>query len=152
VYPESFYTNFPTVTLTPPFSEHYARDFGGATLGIAVVLGIALAAPRAAFTIPAAVAFSTFAVPHFFLASGWDSGFVANISITNTGPNPITGWTLAFSFPVGTESVSSSYWNANFSRGGQHVVVTPIDWNAYLAPRRHRRAAGWSVGGHPVGR
>jgi hypothetical protein len=66
VFPESFYNNFPTVTLTPPFSEHYARDFGGATLGLAVVLGVALVAPRAAFTIPAAAAFSTFAIPHFF--------------------------------------------------------------------------------------
>ncbi|MET8200815.1 hypothetical protein [Micromonospora taraxaci] len=66
VFPESFYNNFPTVALTPPFSEHYARDFGGATLGLAVVLGIALVAPRAAFAIPAAAAFSTFAVPHFF--------------------------------------------------------------------------------------
>ncbi|MEU8112391.1 hypothetical protein [Micromonospora sp. NPDC048947] len=65
-FPESFYNNFPTVTLTPPFSEHYARDFGGATLGLAVVLGIAFVAPRAAFTIPAAAAFSTFAIPHFF--------------------------------------------------------------------------------------
>ncbi|MEU4532364.1 hypothetical protein AB0F49_29445 [Micromonospora ureilytica] len=66
VFPESFYDNFPTVTLTPPFSDHYARDFGGATLGLAVVLGIALVAPRAAFTIPAAAGFSTFAIPHFF--------------------------------------------------------------------------------------
>ncbi|MGK5741251.1 hypothetical protein [Micromonospora sp. URMC 103] len=65
-FPRSFYDNFPTVTLNPPFSEHYARDFGGATLGLAVVLGIALAVPRAAFTIPAAAAFSTFAIPHFF--------------------------------------------------------------------------------------
>ncbi|SIM57771.1 hypothetical protein SAMN04489832_0749 [Micromonospora cremea] len=65
-FPENFYNNFPTVTLTPPLSEHYARDFGGATLGLAVVLGIALVAPRAAFTIPAAAAFSTFAIPHFF--------------------------------------------------------------------------------------
>ncbi|MET7747626.1 hypothetical protein [Micromonospora sp. NPDC005367] len=65
-FPESFYRNFPTVALTPPFSEHYARDFGGATLGIAVVLGIALAVPRSEFTIPAAAAFSIFAVPHFF--------------------------------------------------------------------------------------
>ena len=31
---------------------------------------------------------------------GWDSGFVSNISITDTGPAPITGWTLAFSFPI----------------------------------------------------
>ncbi|MCG5468264.1 hypothetical protein LADH09A_002124 [Micromonospora sp. LAH09] len=66
VFPESFYNNFPTVSLTPPFSDHYARDFGGATLGLAVVLGTALVVPRAAFTIPAAAAFSTFAVPHFF--------------------------------------------------------------------------------------
>ncbi|MCX5065864.1 hypothetical protein OOJ91_08215 [Micromonospora lupini] len=65
-FPESFYNNFPTVTLTPPFSEHYARDFGGATLGLAVVLGVALVAPRAAFVIPAAAAFSTYAIPHFF--------------------------------------------------------------------------------------
>ncbi|MEV4623902.1 hypothetical protein AB0J74_34985 [Asanoa sp. NPDC049573] len=28
-FPESFYDTFPTVTLTPPLSEHYARDFGG---------------------------------------------------------------------------------------------------------------------------
>ncbi|MEW2432457.1 hypothetical protein AB0877_31045 [Micromonospora sp. NPDC047644] len=66
VFPESFYDNFPTVSLTPPFSEHYARDFGGATLGLAVVLGTALVVPRAAFTIPAAAAFSTFAIPHLF--------------------------------------------------------------------------------------
>ncbi|GIF47356.1 hypothetical protein DFJ67_6827 [Asanoa ferruginea] len=65
-FPESFYNHFPTVTLTPPFSEHYARDFGGATLGLAVVLGIALVSPRAVFTIPAAAAYSVFAVPHFF--------------------------------------------------------------------------------------
>ncbi len=83
VFPESFYNNFPTVTLTPPFSEHYARDFGGATLGLAVVLGIALVAPRAVFTIPAAAAFSVFAIPHFFFhlnhlhhASVWQAVFL----------------------------------------------------------------------------
>jgi hypothetical protein len=64
-FPASFYDHFPTVDLTPPFSEHYARDFGGATLGIALLLGIALVAPRAAYVIPAALAYSVFAVPHF---------------------------------------------------------------------------------------
>ena len=70
----------------------------------------------------------------YYLATGWASGFVANITITNTGPNPITGWTLAFSFPAATESVSGSYWNANVAQNGQNVVVTPVDWNANLAP------------------
>lgn len=66
IWPAGFYRHFPTVDLTPPFSEHFARDFGGATLGIAVLVGIALCAPRSRFTLPAAVAFSVFAVPHFF--------------------------------------------------------------------------------------
>ena len=63
--PESFYENFPTVDLTPPFSEHYARDFGGATLGIAVLLVIALILPRPVIVGMATLAFSIFAVPHF---------------------------------------------------------------------------------------
>jgi len=63
--PESFYENFPTVDLTPPFSEHYARDFGGATLGIAVLLVIALVRPRPVIVGMATLAFSIFAVPHF---------------------------------------------------------------------------------------
>lgn len=66
IAPNSFYTNFPTVDLTPPFSEHYARDFGGATLGIAFLLLLALIKPKAHFVVPAAVAFLIFAIPHFF--------------------------------------------------------------------------------------
>jgi len=65
-WPESFYQNFPTVDLTPPFSEHYARDFGGATIGIAVLLGLALVMPRPAFVIPASIAYLAFGIPHFF--------------------------------------------------------------------------------------
>ena len=67
------------------------------------------------------------------LGGGWGSGFVANISVTNTGPNPITGWTLAFTLPADTETVSGSTWNATFATDGQHVVVTPVSWNAELA-------------------
>ncbi|MEU5905677.1 hypothetical protein [Micromonospora sp. NPDC047527] len=66
IWPASFYTDFPTVDLTPPFSEHYARDFGTATLAIALLLGIAAVKPKAHFVIPAAAAYSIFAVPHFF--------------------------------------------------------------------------------------
>lgn len=64
-WPESFYENFPTVSNDPPFSEHYARDFGGATLGIAAVLIAAFVLPRAALVITAGIAYSVFAIPHF---------------------------------------------------------------------------------------
>ena len=65
IAPESFYRDFPTVDLTPPFSEHYARDFGWALLGISVLLGFAAIVPRAHYVVPAAVAYAVFAVPHF---------------------------------------------------------------------------------------
>ncbi|WP_213011986.1 cellulose binding domain-containing protein [Paractinoplanes toevensis] len=68
------------------------------------------------------------------VVSGWASGFVANLAITNTGPDPINGWTLAFSFPSSTESVSSSTWNGTYAADGQNVVVTPADGNTYLTP------------------
>lgn len=66
IWPASFYANFPTVDLTPPFSEHYARDFGTASLAIALLLGIAAVKPKAHFVMPAAAAYSVFALPHFF--------------------------------------------------------------------------------------
>ncbi len=68
------------------------------------------------------------------VTQGWGSGFVANVAITDTGPNPANGWTLAFTFPSGTESVSSSNWNANWSESGQNVVATNLSWDGYLAP------------------
>jgi hypothetical protein len=83
VLPESFYNDFPTVSLDPPFSEHYARDFGGATLGIAAVLLIAFIRPRPRFVGIAALAYSLFAVPHFVFhslhlehATGAESAFL----------------------------------------------------------------------------
>ena len=66
IAPQNFYHNFPTADLTPPFSEHYARDFGGAALSTALLLGIALVKPRRHFTIPAALAYSAFSLLHFF--------------------------------------------------------------------------------------
>ncbi|HVV24553.1 MAG TPA: cellulose binding domain-containing protein [Pseudonocardiaceae bacterium] len=74
---------------------------------------------------------STCAV-NYVVTSGWGSGYVADISITDTGPNAINGWTLAFAFPSDSESLSSS-WNGNWSTNGNNVLVTNLDWNGQLA-------------------
>jgi cellulase/cellobiase CelA1 len=63
---------------------------------------------------------------------GWGNGYNANITVTNTGPTPITGWTLAFDFPSTGQSVSG-FWNAHLTQTGRTVVATPVDWNGTLA-------------------
>jgi hypothetical protein len=68
------------------------------------------------------------------LSDGWGTGFVANLTITNTGPNAVNGWTLAFTFPSDTESVTSSNWNGNWTWSGTSVEVTNLSWDGYLAP------------------
>jgi hypothetical protein len=63
-FPESFYRNVPTVDLTPPYSEHLFRDFGGATLGLGIVLAAAAIWPETRLVIVALVAFLAFSAPH----------------------------------------------------------------------------------------
>lgn len=62
----------------------------------------------------------------------WGNGFVGNIDITNNGPDPITGWTLTFTWPTGWQSVSSG-WNGDWTQNGTAVRVTNVDYNATLA-------------------
>jgi hypothetical protein len=68
----------------------------------------------------------------FRITAGWGNGYNADVSVTNTGPNPITGWTLAFRFPSTGESISG-FWNAQISEQGTDVTATPVDWNGTLA-------------------
>lgn len=70
IAPEHFYENFPGVILSPPFSEHYARDFGGATLGIGLVLAAAVMFPRTVLVIPALLAMCVFTLPHAWFHVG----------------------------------------------------------------------------------
>jgi hypothetical protein len=63
-FPRSFYDVVPTVDLTPPFSEHLMRDFGGATLGLAIALTAAAIWLERRLVAVALLAYLGFAVPH----------------------------------------------------------------------------------------
>ncbi|MBN9327183.1 MAG: hypothetical protein BGO38_14460 [Cellulomonas sp. 73-145] len=62
--PASFYADVPTVDLTPPFSEHAFRDFGGATIGLAVVLTAAAIWTERRLVVVALLAYLAFSAPH----------------------------------------------------------------------------------------
>lgn len=67
------------------------------------------------------------------ITNGWGNGFVASVTLTDTGPNPINGWSLTFSFPSTAETLSSG-WNANWTESGTNVEATNVSWNGQLAP------------------
>ncbi|GAA3232312.1 cellulose binding domain-containing protein [Dactylosporangium siamense] len=62
----------------------------------------------------------------------WGNGYVGNLDITNTGPYPINGWTLTFTWPTAWQSISGS-WNGNWTQTGRDVKVTNADTNGALA-------------------
>jgi len=70
LFPASFYADVPTVDLTPPFSEHLFRDFGGATLGLAVVLTAAAVWTERRLVVVALLAYLAFSAPHLVFHLG----------------------------------------------------------------------------------
>jgi endoglucanase len=69
--------------------------------------------------------------------SEWSTGFVAQLTVTNTGTTAINGWTLAFTFP-GDQKITSS-WNSTTTQSGASVTVKDAGYNGAIA-------AGGSVG------
>jgi len=67
--PHGFYRSFPTpdrhwVALFPPYNEHLTRDFGLATLQVAVLAAIAAARPQRLLVRAVSLASLVFSVPH----------------------------------------------------------------------------------------
>ena len=68
--PRSFYDDVATVDLTPPFSEHLMRDFGGATLGLAIALTAAAMWLERRLVVVALLAYLAWSVPHLMFHVG----------------------------------------------------------------------------------
>jgi len=66
------------------------------------------------------------------VTSAWNAGYVANVTITNTGDAAISGWTLRWDFADGETDARA--WNANLTQQGASVSATNVDWNATIVP------------------
>jgi hypothetical protein len=60
---------------------------------------------------------------HFADTNDWGNGYVGQIDVTNNGEAAVSGWTLAFTWPTGWQSVDSG-WNGTWSQSGRTVRVT----------------------------
>ncbi|PJE25299.1 MAG: hypothetical protein CK431_01560 [Mycobacterium sp.] len=90
------------------------------------------AAATSSATTPAGSASGTGISASYATTSQWNSGFVANYTITNTGTAPLTNWQLQFNLPAG-ESVAN-LWNGHVTQSGTQYTVTPQSYNATIAP------------------
>jgi cellulase/cellobiase CelA1 len=64
--------------------------------------------------------------------SEWPGGFVATVTITNTGTVPIDGWSVGFAFP-GDQAVAHA-WNAAVTQSGSTVTAANLAYNRVLNP------------------
>ncbi|WP_435148099.1 cellulose binding domain-containing protein [Micromonospora aurantiaca (nom. illeg.)] len=64
--------------------------------------------------------------------SEWQGGFVATVTVQNTGTVPVDGWIVTFGFP-GDQQVTTA-WNATVGQTGTAVTARNADWNRVIAP------------------
>ncbi|NUS17735.1 MAG: cellulose 1,4-beta-cellobiosidase [Streptomyces sp.] len=65
-----------------------------------------------------------------YTASQWDTGFTANVTVTNTGP-ALTSWTLGWTF-AGNQKVTQG-WNATITQSGSTVSAASLSYNGSIA-------------------
>jgi hypothetical protein len=64
--------------------------------------------------------------------SQWGSGFTAQVTVTNTGTTPVSGWTLGFAFAADQRVTHG--WNATWTQDGTNVTARSLPWNNTIPP------------------
>jgi poly(hydroxyalkanoate) depolymerase family esterase len=86
------------------------------------------AAPTAAVTTPPPAPSSCRVT---YKADTWNSGLVANLTVTNAGSSTVNGWTLTFTLPGGQTLTQG--WNASFSGATGQITAQNVTHNAAIA-------------------
>ncbi|TLP57947.1 cellulose binding domain-containing protein [Microbispora triticiradicis] len=90
-----------------------------------------LSRPSAPVTFTAPTPPDSACAVRYRVTQGWGRGFVATVTVTNRGAADVSGWTLAFRFPVAGERVSSGS-GGTWTSEGQDVRVVPGEQNGTI--------------------
>jgi cellulase/cellobiase CelA1 len=107
--------------------NNYVKRWRTALHGTVSALTVAILGLAIAPAAHAAAATATLSVEH-----AWQTGFIANFTVTNASMTTMPDWKLEFDLPVG-EGLSHT-WNSSFAQSGTHFVITPANWNRSIAP------------------
>lgn len=71
---------------------------------------------------------------NYVFANQWETGFTADVTITNHANTAVSGYTLTWDFTAGQQVDSG--WNANFSQTGTTVSASNVAsyWNGTIQP------------------
>ena len=96
---------------------------------LAAVAGAGLLA-AAGVVAPMTAAHAAVACDVVYTTNDWPGGFTANVTLRNLG-DPLTGWTLGFTFPDAGQRVQQG-WSATWTQSGSAVTARNLDWNGNL--------------------
>ncbi|MEU7908391.1 GH12 family glycosyl hydrolase domain-containing protein [Actinoplanes sp. NPDC049118] len=65
-----------------------------------------------------------------YAADSWSNGYVANVTVANTGSGAINGWTLGFTLPAG-QAITNS-WNATLSGTSGALTARNVAFNGSI--------------------
>jgi acetylxylan esterase len=67
-----------------------------------------------------------------YRSDAWNTGLVANVTITNTSSSAVNGWSLVFTLPGG-QTITSG-WSATYSPRSGQVNATNVNYNPTIPP------------------
>ncbi|MEU7653451.1 non-reducing end alpha-L-arabinofuranosidase family hydrolase [Micromonospora taraxaci] len=101
-----------------------ATNVGLVSAGVALLLSSSVVA-----ALPAGAAAAGCSV-NYAVASQWQGGFTANVSVTNLG-DPLTSWTLTWSYGAG-QTVTQA-WSTSLTQSGSAVTARNVSYNGAVA-------------------
>jgi hypothetical protein len=66
------------------------------------------------------------------VSNSWSGGSQLQLTVTNSGTTPLTGWTAGFMLADTSETITSS-WNATVSQSGKQVSAVNASYNGSVA-------------------
>jgi cellulase/cellobiase CelA1 len=117
-------TTFTYTNLSPGTTYRvgvHAHDAAGGTSAVSPQI-LVTTAPRAACTAT------------YRIATAWPTGFVAEVTVRNTGQTALSGWTVRWTYPAGLRV--NQLWNGTLLTNAPDVSVRNAAWNGAVAPNQ----------------
>ena len=68
---------------------------------------------------------------NYTVTTQWNVGFGTSLSIKNTGPVSVNGWTITWTWAE-NQAITES-WNSNYTQHGENAALTNMSYNSSFA-------------------